>query len=97
RLIVTHDGNEIHSEHLPSSFYQSTQIVKELPKNNEELKKVKKIVKEKLYGEIERSFLTEALKRNNWNITKAAKEVGIQRSNFQAMMKKNKISTKQYK
>ena len=33
----------------------------------------------------------EALKRNSWNVTKSAQDTGMQRSNFQALMKKYKI------
>ncbi|HYL90845.1 MAG TPA: hypothetical protein VEU32_19005 [Burkholderiales bacterium] len=32
--------------------------------------------------------MLEALKRNEWNVTKSADETGMQRSNFQALMKK---------
>jgi transcriptional regulator with GAF, ATPase, and Fis domain len=33
----------------------------------------------------------EALKRNAWNATKSAEETGMQRANFQALMKKYNI------
>jgi transcriptional regulator with GAF, ATPase, and Fis domain len=33
----------------------------------------------------------EALKRNAWNVTKSAEETGMQRANFQALMKKHGI------
>jgi transcriptional regulator of acetoin/glycerol metabolism len=33
----------------------------------------------------------EALERNNWNVTRAAQEVDIQRPNFQALMRKHGI------
>ena len=97
RLIVTQDGNAIHSEYLPSNIYQSSEIIKKIPKNNDELKHIKKVAKEKLFGEIERNFILESLKMNDWNITKTAKNVRIQRSNFQAMMKKNEISIKHHR
>jgi len=96
RLIVTSNGDAIHSEHLPSNIYHDRKIVEQVPKNNEELKHIKRAAKEKLFREIERNFILESLKRYNWNITRAAKDVGLQRSNFQAMMKKNEISIKQY-
>jgi hypothetical protein len=37
---------------------------------------------------IEKLFVLEALKRNSWNVTKSAKDTGMQRANFQALMKK---------
>ena len=39
--------------------------------------------------------MIEALKRNNWNVTKAAEETGMLRPNFQALMKKLGISAKE--
>ena len=33
----------------------------------------------------------EALKRNDWNVTRSAEETGMQRANFQALMKKYDI------
>ena len=35
--------------------------------------------------------MLEALKRNAWNVTKSAEETGMQRANFQALMKKYDI------
>jgi transcriptional regulator with GAF, ATPase, and Fis domain len=34
----------------------------------------------------------DALNRNNWNVTRAAEEVGMLRPNFQALLKKRGIS-----
>ncbi len=41
--------------------------------------------------DIERLFVLEALKRNAWNVTKSAEDTGMQRANFQALMKKHDI------
>ncbi|MDO9548925.1 MAG: sigma-54 dependent transcriptional regulator [Candidatus Marinimicrobia bacterium] len=40
----------------------------------------------------ERTFLLQALQRNNWNIAKAARETNIPRQNFYQKMKKYKLS-----
>lgn len=64
----------------------------EIPKTLNDLKKVKKTLRDRSIEEIEQSFLIAALKRNNWNITKSAKEVGMQRTNFHALLKKYNIS-----
>ena len=62
------------------------------PKSLEDLKKQKKALRDKSVEDIEKGFLTAALGRNNWNITKAARDVGMQRTNFHALMKKYLIS-----
>jgi len=36
-------------------------------------------------------FVLDALKRNAWNATKSADETGMQRANFQALMRKYNI------
>jgi two-component system NtrC family response regulator len=59
-----------------------------VPKNIYELNNLKKQIRETSILEIEKLFVTEALTRNNWNISRAALDVSMQRSNFQALMKK---------
>jgi DNA-binding NtrC family response regulator len=41
--------------------------------------------------EVEKLFIQETLKRNGANVTRSAEETGMQRSNFQALMKKYDI------
>jgi two-component system response regulator PilR (NtrC family) len=60
-----------------------------VPRTKEELKKVKKRLRDAATDPIERSFILEALERNDWNITKAARQTGIQRPNFHALMRKH--------
>ncbi len=62
-----------------------------VPRTGDELKRVKKLAREKSVEEIEKQFVLEALKRNEWNVTKSAEDTGMQRPNFQALMKKYTI------
>lgn len=62
-----------------------------VPRTGDELKRVKKAARERSVEEIEKQFVLEALKRNDWNVTKSAEETGMQRPNFQALMKKYAI------
>ena len=62
-----------------------------VPRTGEELKRIKKAAREKSVKEIEKQFVLEALKRNEWNVTKSAEDTGMQRPNFQALMKKYAI------
>lgn len=63
----------------------------EIPKTNTELKQIKKMLRQKAVAEIERKFLLQALVNADWNVTRAAQDTQMQRSNFQALMKKYKI------
>jgi len=65
-----------------------------IPETLKELKALKKQVLEEDFGQTEKAFLIQALKASNGNVTRAAKKVGMQRSNFHALMKKHNISAK---
>ena len=60
-------------------------------RTGEELKRIKKAARERSVEEIERLFVLEALRRNDWNVIRSARETAMQRSNFQALMKKHDI------
>jgi DNA-binding NtrC family response regulator len=63
-----------------------------VPLDASELKERKRLLREEAVVPLERAFLLSALDRNDWNITRASEEVGMQRPNFQAMLKKQGIS-----
>jgi len=63
----------------------------DVPRTGEELKRIKKVAREKSVEDIEKAFVVEALKRNAWNVTRSAEDTGMQRANFQALMKKHNI------
>jgi DNA-binding NtrC family response regulator len=62
-----------------------------IPETLDELKTVKKRFLEKSFQPTEKAFLINALNKCNGNITRAAEKVGMQRSNFSALMKKYKL------
>jgi len=64
-----------------------------VPRTKDELKRLKKKIRRSSVDEVEKKFLLHALSKNNWNITRAAKETGLQRTNFQNLMKKHAISS----
>jgi DNA-binding NtrC family response regulator len=89
-VILAHD-NVIRQAHLVNIMEQEGALDVEVPRTGEELKRVKKAARESSVEKIERAFVLEALKRNAWNVTKSAEETGMQRPNFQALMKKYNI------
>lgn len=90
RIVVMTDEEIIKPEHLPLNIRKDKTIVN-IPQNSEELKILKKQIKESAIKDIERAFVISALKKNDWNITKAAEDVGMKRQNFQVLMKKYQI------
>jgi DNA-binding NtrC family response regulator len=63
-----------------------------VPKTLAELKSVKRHLLEDHFGKIERTFLQNALAAAEGNIAQAARQVGMQRSNFSVLMKKHGLT-----
>ena len=91
RSVILCEGDEITPKELPALEGMGGLVV-QVPESNEELKKVKKEIREKAVREVEKNFIIQALMQNDWNVTRAAKKVGLQRPNFQNLMKKHGIS-----
>ena len=93
RLLILVESDEIEPVHVSAALFRADAYVRSLiPKNSEELKTLKKQIREASVQEIEKLFITESLIRNDWNVSKAAREANMQRSNFQALMRKYGIS-----
>ncbi len=61
------------------------------PKTAEDLKQLKKAVREQAVLPAEKAFVLAALDRNNWNVTNAAAQTGMLRQNFQSLLRKHSI------
>jgi two-component system NtrC family response regulator len=87
--VISCDGDGLEPRNLPRFIYPQPQIVDgSVPRTNTEFLMLKKKIKEQAVVELEREFVLAALRRNQWNVTRAAHEVGIARPNFQALMRK---------
>ena len=91
RAVILASGKVIHQAHLASIIDAAPRPDLEVPRTSEDLKRIKKIAREKSVEEVEKLFVQETLKRNDSNVTRSAEETGMQRSNFQALMKKYNI------
>lgn len=93
RLVILVEGDRIDPVHVAAAMFRSEAAMHHtLPRSNEELKVLKKQIRESSIQEIEKSFIEDALRRNEWNVSRAARDVNMQRSNFQALMKKYNIA-----
>jgi DNA-binding NtrC family response regulator len=95
RIAILCDSQRIEPRHLPPEVRQgpSRSTATQLPQNWEKFKRLKQQVKDAAVQELERRFLTEALERSEGNVSKAAEEVGMQRTNFHALMRKYGLSS----
>jgi DNA-binding NtrC family response regulator len=91
RSLILCSDNLIRQAHLDSIAEVPAHAGVDIPRTSEDLKRVKKITREKSVEEIERLFVLETLRRNGSNVTRSAEETGMQRTNFQALMKKYNI------
>jgi DNA-binding NtrC family response regulator len=91
RAVILATEKVIRRGHLMNIIESAPLSEFDAPRTSEELKEVKKLARQKSVEEIERLFVLEALKRNDWNVTQAAAETGMQRTNFQALMTKHDI------
>jgi DNA-binding NtrC family response regulator len=89
RLTILVENDEIDPLHISAALYRTDSSLRSMvPKTGDELKNLKQKIRESSVQEIEKAFLEEALMRNDWNVSRAARDVSMQRSNFQALMRK---------
>lgn len=90
RLVILCGGDRIGQAHLRESMSVAPSVPS-VPRTAEELGELKKKLRDQAATEVERAFLLEALRRNDFNVTHAAAETGMQRTNFQALLRKHDL------
>jgi len=90
RLVILCDGGRIGRAHLRESMNVSAPVAS-VPQTAGELNELKKKLRHNAIVEIEKAFLLAALRRNDYNVTRAAHQTGMQRSNFQGLLKKHAL------
>ena len=89
RLVVTAEGEEITIADLPDDVTgRAPEGPPPVPRTNQEMQALKRRLHEQASSAIERAFVLEALRRSDWNVSRAARDTGILRPNFHALMRK---------
>jgi len=90
RLAILCEGTRIEPQHLPAEIRNAPprSSLPPLPHRWEDFKDYKRQIRDATLSDLDRRFLLEALDRNQGNVTQAAAEVGMQRTNFHALMHK---------
>jgi DNA-binding NtrC family response regulator len=90
RAVILCEKDQIHLIDLPllGDMGEIEHLIENIPSTNEELKRIKKEIRQKAVRKVEKNFVLNALVKNDWNVTRAARQVGLQRSNFHNLMKK---------
>jgi len=98
RAMLLTRSNRIELEDLPPEVRgEEGELFHPVPRDSEELKRMKWQLKRKAEDELERVFLKEALKRNKGNISKTALDVGMDRRQLQNLIRKHRIVVKEYR
>jgi len=94
RLAILCDVERIEPHHLPPELGQTRldHRFSDLPRSWDDFKELKQQVRESAVRDLERRFLVEALQRSGGNVTRAADDVGMQRTNFHALMRKHELT-----
>jgi len=93
RLVIMADQGVVNVLDMMDHMQSRRPLTAEgVPTTLDELKKVKRHLLKGTFEGIEKAFLARALRESGGNITLAASKVGMQRSNFSALMKKHHIS-----
>ena len=94
RAIILCDKDVIGVKDLPllGEIGDLENLVEHTPATNEELKAIKKEIRRKAVEKVEKKFILNALIHNDWNVTRASGKTGLQRTNFQSLMKKHGIT-----
>jgi len=97
RLVIMADQGILDFLYLLDHFPMRRSLKEDsIPETLDELKTVKKHILEDRFGQIEKAFLIKALKACDGNITHAAEMVGMKRPNLSALLKKHKLSLKDF-
>ncbi|MBI5480431.1 MAG: sigma-54-dependent Fis family transcriptional regulator [Deltaproteobacteria bacterium] len=67
-----------------------------VPTRAEELKRRLKAIRAEAVVELERLFVVRALERSRGNVSAAARQVGMKRPNFQALMRRHRVRSGEY-
>ncbi|MBM4370102.1 MAG: sigma-54-dependent Fis family transcriptional regulator [Deltaproteobacteria bacterium] len=95
RMAILCDSERIDTPQLPAEARPATAApTSSLPTTWEDFKHLKRQVSEATAQEMERRFLTEVLARCGGNVTRAAEDIGIQRTNLHFLLRKHGLRTR---
>ena len=97
RAMILSASDLIQVEDLPDEMRrEEVQEGMKLPADREALKQMKKEVQQKAKEEIEKKFIIEALRQGGGNVLRSAERVGMDRRQFQNLIRKYGISRKDF-
>ncbi len=91
RMAILCDADRIEPRHLPPEIRGCRPLaeISQLPRTWKEFRDYKQKAREAAVEDLERRFLLDALRRSGGNVSRAAEDVKMQRTNFHALMRKH--------
>ncbi|MBL7110671.1 MAG: sigma-54-dependent Fis family transcriptional regulator [Bacteroidales bacterium] len=98
RVAILCDSETIEAKHLPKEIKNKylNPSIGEVPATWEEFKSYKNQLKNDMISQIEMEFIRAALNDAGGNVSKAARKIGMQRTNFHSLLKKYNIQSGNY-
>jgi DNA-binding NtrC family response regulator len=95
RMAILCDSERIDVKNLPKEVQQAPlrETISQLPQKWAEFRRLKQQVQDVAIRNLERRFLVEALQKSGGNVSKAAEDVGMQRTNFHSLMRKHGLAS----
>jgi DNA-binding NtrC family response regulator len=93
RAVLLADGRTIDVDAIPSGGEQPGSVWSDVPDDAASLADRKQELRAGAVDRIERLFVLKALRRADWNVSQAARNVGMARPNLHALMRKHGITT----
>jgi two-component system NtrC family response regulator len=98
RAMLLSRSDRIQIEDLPPEVRgEGGEPAHPIPRDGQELKRMKWQLRRKAEDELERVFLKEALKRNKGNISKTALDVRMDRRQLQNLIRKHRVVAKEFR
>jgi len=89
RMAILAEGEWIDIGHVPAEIRGSPAMLEPLPETWEGFKALKHRVAERAVRDLEQQFLSRALEQADGNVTRAADNVGMQRTQFHALLRRH--------
>jgi DNA-binding NtrC family response regulator len=93
RAVLLADGDSIDLDSIPSAEEHHTMTWADVPDSAAILAKQKQELRSAAVERVERLFVIKALRSASWNVSQAARNVGMARPNLHALMRKHDISS----
>jgi DNA-binding NtrC family response regulator len=89
RMAILAEGEWIDIGHVPDEIRGSPDVLEPLPESWEGFKALKHRVAERAVRDLEQQFLASALEQAEGNVTRAADNVGMQRTQLHALLRRH--------